>query len=66
VFISVGHRQGVAKLARAERVSKKLDEDVRIEYDRKGAIVGIEVANTRRNLVRRLSAYIAKRLKAAG
>ncbi len=45
--------------------SKELDEDVRIEYDSKSRIMGIEVANARRNLARPLSAYIAKRLKAA-
>ncbi len=45
--------------------SKELDEDVRLEYDQKGAIVGIEIANARRNLARPLSATIAKQLKAA-
>ncbi len=45
--------------------SKELDADVRIEYDRKGAIMGIEVANARRNLARPMSAYTARRLKAA-
>ena len=47
------------------RDSKELDEDIRLECDRKGAVVGIEIANARRNLARPLSATIAKQLKAA-
>ena len=47
------------------RDSRELDEDVRVEFDKKGAIVGIEIANARRNLARPLSATIAKQLKAA-
>jgi uncharacterized protein YuzE len=45
--------------------SKELDEDVRLEYDKRGAIVGIEITNARRNLARPLSATIARQLKAA-
>ncbi len=45
--------------------SRELDEDVRVEYDRTGAIVGIEIANARKNLARPLAATIAKRLRAA-
>ena len=45
--------------------SRELDEDVRVEYDRRGAIVGIEIANARKNLARPLAATIAKRLRAA-
>ncbi len=54
-------------IIRAGRIvdSKELDDDVRVEYDSKGSIMGIEVANARRNLARPLSAYIAKQLKTA-
>ena len=45
--------------------SKELDEDFRLEYDQKGAIIGIEITNARKNLARPLSATIAKQIKAA-
>ncbi len=45
--------------------SEELDEDVRLEYDQKGGIIGIEIANARKNLARPLSATIARQLKTA-
>lgn len=45
--------------------SKELDEDVRLEFDKKGGIVGIEIANARRNLARPFLTTVAKRFKAA-
>ncbi len=45
--------------------SDELDEDVRLEYDQKGGIIGIEISNARKNLARPLSATIARQLKAA-
>jgi len=45
--------------------SKELDEDIRLEYDQKRAIIGIEITNARKNLARPLSATTAKGIKAA-
>ncbi|HLE64589.1 MAG TPA: DUF2283 domain-containing protein [Candidatus Bathyarchaeia archaeon] len=47
------------------RDSRELDEDIRVEYDKNGTIVGIEISNARKNLARPLSATIAKQLRAA-
>lgn len=44
--------------------STELDEDVRLEYDKKGKIVGIEVMNARRNVARVLAEGIAEQIKA--
>lgn len=47
------------------RDSRELDEDIRVEYDKNGTIVGIEISNAGKNLARPLSATIAKQLRAA-
>ena len=44
--------------------SRELDEDVRLEYDKKGEIVGIEVVNARRNVARVLAEGIVEQIKA--
>jgi uncharacterized protein YuzE len=45
--------------------SRELDEDVRLEYDKKGEIVGIEVIDARRNVARVLAEGIVEQIKAA-
>lgn len=47
------------------RDSRELDEDIRVEYDKNGTIVGIEISNAGKNLARPLSPTIAKQLRAA-
>lgn len=44
--------------------SRELNEDVRLEYDKKGEIVGIEVVNARRNVARVLAEGIVEQIKA--
>jgi uncharacterized protein YuzE len=43
--------------------SEELDDDVRVEYDKKGKIVGIEVLNARRNVGKAMAQEIAQRVK---
>jgi uncharacterized protein YuzE len=43
--------------------SEELDDDVRVEYDKKGKIVGIEVLNARRNIGKAMAQEIAQRVK---
>ena len=44
--------------------SEELDDDLRVEYDKKGRIVGIEVLAARRNLGKAMAQEIAQRVKA--
>ena len=44
--------------------SKEIDEDVRLEYDRKGNVAGLEIMHARKNLARILAREIAKELHA--
>lgn len=44
--------------------SEELDEDVRVEYDKDGRIVGIEIFDARRNLGKVMAEEIAQRVKA--
>jgi uncharacterized protein YuzE len=45
--------------------SKEIDEDVRVEYDRKGNLAGLEIMNARRNLARTFAREIAKEIGVA-
>ena len=45
--------------------SEELDDDVRVEFDHKSSIVGIEIANARKKLARPFLSTVAKQLKAA-
>jgi len=42
--------------------SKEVDADIRLEYDRKGNIAGLEIMNARRNLARTFAHEIAKEI----
>ena len=44
--------------------SEELDDDVRIEYDRKGKIIGVEILDASRNIGRVMAQEIAQRVKA--
>lgn len=44
--------------------SEELDDDLRVQYDKKGRIVGIEVLDARRNLGKVMAQEIAQRVKA--
>lgn len=44
--------------------SKEIDEDIRLEYDKKGEVAGIEIMNARKNLARPLAQEIAKEIGA--
>ncbi len=44
--------------------SEEIDDDIRVEYDKKNKIVGIEVQNARRNIGKAMAQEIAQRVKA--
>ena len=44
--------------------SEELGDDVRVEYDRKGKIMGIEIQNARRNIGKAMAQEIAQQVKA--
>jgi len=44
--------------------SKEIDEDIRLEYDEKGEVAGIEIMNARRNIAKILAQEIAREIKA--
>lgn len=44
--------------------SEELDDDLRVEYDRKGKIIGIEVSGARRNVGRAMAKEIVQSVKA--
>ncbi len=43
--------------------SEELDEDIRVEYDKKGQIVGIEILDARRNIGKAMAQEIAEHVK---
>ena len=45
--------------------SKEIGEDIRVEYDRKGNLAGLEIVNARRNLARTFAHEIAKEIGVA-
>ncbi len=44
--------------------SEEIDDDIRVEYDKKNKIVGIEVQNARRNIGKAMAQEIAQKVKA--
>ena len=44
--------------------SEELGDDIRVEYDGKGKIVGIEIQNARRNIGKPMAQEIAQQVKA--
>jgi len=44
--------------------SEEIDDDIRVEYDKKNKIVGIEIQNARRNIGKAMAQEIAQRVKA--
>ena len=44
--------------------SEELDEDIRVEYDKEGRIIGIEVFDARRNVGKVMAEEIAQHVKA--
>ena len=43
--------------------SEELDEDIRVEYDKKGKIVGIEFLDARRSIGKAMAQEIAEHVK---
>jgi uncharacterized protein YuzE len=44
--------------------SEELDDDIRVEYDKKSKIVGIEIQDARRNIGKTMAQEIAQQVKA--
>ncbi len=44
--------------------SKEIDEDIRLEYDRKGDVAGLEIMNARKNIAKTFAREIAEEIGA--
>ena len=42
--------------------SKEIDEDIRLEYDRKGEVAGLEIMNARKNIAKTFAREIAEEI----
>jgi len=42
--------------------SKEIDEDIRLEYDRKGDVAGVEIMNARKNIAKTFAHEIAEEI----
>lgn len=46
--------------------SKEIDEDIRLEYDKKGDVAGLEIMNARKNIAKTFAREIAREIGISG
>lgn len=45
--------------------SREIDEDIRLEYDKKGNVAGLEIMNARKNIAKTFAREIAREIRTA-